>query len=93
MELTLANRALGGEGLPNTSAVKYPPSGIAKEGKKRGMVVVAWKKIIIEPERNVIYSDTHKILKRRALLLVQRKPGVFALLLFTAQRGEERGWA
>lgn len=51
------------------------------------------EKIIAEPERNVICSDTHEILKRRALVLVQRKPGVFALLLFAAQRWEERGWA
>lgn len=47
------------------------------------------EKIIVEPERNVICSDMHKM-KSRALLLVQRKPGVFALLLFTAEHWEER---
>lgn len=96
MELTLANRALGGEGLPNPSAVKCPPKECqwhCKGGQKRGDGGGGVEKIIAEPERNVICSDTHEILKRRALVLVQRKPGVFALLLFAAQRWEERGWA
>lgn len=87
--LTLANRALSGEGLVNPSAIRYFPKKCRclwkkKREKREGG---------LESQKYDLIYSVHKPPKSGVFFALAVKTGVFALLLFTAKHLDQRGWA